>query len=129
MTGAERIAIEHACARLVALYANLNDEGRWDEVAELYSEVGSMTRPTAPDEPIVGREAILAAFRARAARATRHLCSNIVIDVVSDIEAIGVSAMALFMPGSAPRLGSFHDRFVFENGRWLFAERRGSLSF
>lgn len=129
MTEAERIAIEHACARLVALYANLNDEARWDELAALYSEGGSMTRPTAPDEPIVGREAILAAFRARPARATRHLCSNVVIDVVSDTEATGVSAMALFMPDSAPKLGSFHDRFVLENGRWLFAERRGSLSF
>ena len=36
---------------LIALYANLNDAARWDEVAALYTEDGSMTRPTAPDAP------------------------------------------------------------------------------
>lgn len=129
MSPADRIAIEHACAKLVALYANLNDEGRWDEIAALYAEDGSMTRPTQPDEPIVGRGAILAAFQARPARKTRHLCSNVVIDVVSPTEATGVSAMALFTPDGPPKLGSFHDRFVLKDGRWLFAARRGSLSF
>ncbi|WP_144098393.1 nuclear transport factor 2 family protein [Croceicoccus sediminis] len=129
MTEAERIAIEHACARLVALYANLNDEARWDDVASLYAPDGSMTRPTAPDEPIVGREAIAAAFKARPARKTRHICSNVVIDALSPTEAKGVSAMALFTPDAPPKLGSFHDDFVLMDGRWLFARRRGSLSF
>ena len=129
MNPAERIAIEHACAKLVAHYANLNDEARWEEIAALYAEDGVMTRPTSPDEPIVGRAAILAAFNARPARRTRHLCSNVVIDVHSPIEAPGVSAMALFTPDGPPKLGSFHDRFVLKDGCWLFARRQGSLSF
>lgn len=129
MTERDRIDIEHACAKLIARYANLNDEARWEDIAALYAQDGSMTRPTAPDDPIVGRQAILEAFTARPARQTRHICSNVVIDVISENEATGTSAMALFMPGAAPKLGSFHDRFVLEGGRWLFAERRGTLSF
>lgn len=61
----DRRAAEYDCARLIALYANLNDEARWDEVAALYAEDGVMYRPTAPDVGVEGREAILAAFKAR----------------------------------------------------------------
>ena len=129
MREAERASIEHACARLIAEYANLNDEGCWEDAAALYAEDGIMARPSAPDDHIVGREAILASFKARPARASRHLCTNIVIDVVSPVEATGKSAVALFMPDKAPKLGWFHDRFVQRNGRWLFAQRLGSLSF
>jgi hypothetical protein len=96
-----RRAIEADCARLIALYANLNDEARWDEAAALYAPDGLMTRPTAPDVPIVGREAILAAFKARPPRTTRHVCSNVVIEVESAREARGTSAMLLFT--GAPR--------------------------
>lgn len=72
----EQLRIEWRCARLIGLYANLNDEARWDEVAALFAEDGVMSRPSAPDVPIAGREAILAAFRARPARKTRHVCST-----------------------------------------------------
>ena len=54
MTADERRAIEQDCARLIALYANLNDEARWDEVAALYADDGVMVRPTAPDAPTQG---------------------------------------------------------------------------
>jgi hypothetical protein len=129
MTPDERRAIEHDCARLIALYANLNDEARWDEVAALYAEDGVMIRPTAPDKPARGRAAILAAFKARPPRVTRHICSNVVIDVESDALARGVSAMLLFTGASEPLIGSFHDRFVRTAEGWRFAERRGSLLF
>lgn len=129
MTADERATIEQACAKLIALYANANDAGDWDTVAALYAPDGRMARPTAPDDWIVGRDAILAAFRARPARATRHLCSNIVVDVLSPDTAVAESAMALFQPDAAPKLGGFHDRFVRIDGAWLFAERRGYLSF
>lgn len=129
MTDDERRAIEADCARLIALYANLNDSARWDEVAALYAEQGVMTRPTAPDAPIVGRDAILAAFRSRPPRTTRHVCSNVVIDVDSADEARGTSAMLLFTGAPAPLVGSFHDRFVRTPEGWRFAERRGTLFF
>jgi hypothetical protein len=129
MTEEQRRAIEQDCARLVARYANLNDSGRWDDVASLYAKDGRMARPTAPDEWIVGRDAILAAFLARPARTTRHVCSNVVIDVRSDSEATGESAMLLFTGEGVPKVGSFHDIFVRTDAGWLFAERRGSLIF
>lgn len=129
MTDAERRAIEADCARLIALYANLNDEARWDEVAALYTEGGLMTRPTAPDAPIIGRAAILAAFKGRPPRKTRHVCSNVVIDVESPTAARGISAMVLFTEGAAPLAGSFHDRFELTAEGWRFSERRGSLAW
>ena len=129
MTRDERRAIEWDCARLVSLYANLNDTARWEDVAALYTEDGIMARPTSPDAPIVGRAAILAAFRGRPPRKTRHLCSNVVIDVLSSTDACGESAMVLFTAEGPPLAGSFHDRFVLTADGWRFAERRGSLAF
>jgi hypothetical protein len=125
----DRRAVEADCARLIALYANLNDEARWEEVVALYAEDGVMVRPTAPNAPVAGREAILEAFKARPPRTTRHICSNVVIDVESDTTARGTSAMLLFTDEAAPLVGSFHDRFVLTDDGWRFAERRGSLIF
>lgn len=129
MNDDDRRAAEHDCARLIALYANLNDEARWDELAALYVEGGVMVRPTAPDAPIIGRDAILAAFHARPPRTTRHICSNVVIDVEGPATARGTSAMVLFTGEGAPLVGSFHDRFCLTLHGWRFAERRGSLLF
>lgn len=129
MTQDEVLRIEWACAKLVARYANLNDEAKWDEVAALYAEDGVMARPTAPDDLIVGQAAILASFKARPARATRHVCSNVVIDVDGPDAARGTSAMVLYLAGAAPIVGSFHDRFTLTPAGWRFAERRGSLTF
>lgn len=130
MTPEERRAIEWDCTRLVHLYAQLNDAARWAEAAALYAIDGTMTRPTAPDQPVVGRAAILAAFEGRPPRVTRHICSNVVIDVESDDSARGTSAMLLFSAADAPPLvGGFEDRFVLTDDGWRFAERRGTLTF
>lgn len=129
MTEQDHLAAEWACAKLIALYANLNDEARWDEVAALYTEGGLMTRPTAPDAPIIGREAILAAFKGRPPRKTRHICSNVVVTVESEATASAVSAMVLFTENGPPLAGSFHDRFELTPQGWRFAERRGSLAW
>lgn len=130
MTDAERFQIEWACARLINLYASLNDQARWDEVVDLYAPDGLMTRPTAPDQPIVGREALLAAFKARPPRKTQHVCANIVVTVEAPDAASATSAMLLFTSADAqPLVGTYRDHFVRLNGRWLFSERRGALSF
>ena len=124
-----RREIEQDCARLIARYANLNDAGQWEKLADLYAPDGRMSRPTAPDDWIEGRAAILAAFRARPPRKTRHVCSNVVIDATGPHEARGESAMLLFTGEGPPKVGSFHDRFVRIDGEWRFAERRGTLTF
>ena len=125
----ERFFAEWQCARLVALYANLNDAADWDAVAALYPKDGVMFRPTAPDQAVTGRAAILAVFQSRPLRTTRHVCSNVVIDVEGPAIARGTSAMLLFNGGPAPLVDSFHDRFALTADGWRFAERRGSLTF
>jgi len=141
MTPEQRRAIEWECTRLINLYANLNDQGRWPDVAALYTEDGLMTRPTAPDQAIVGRHALLASFVARPPRVSRHICANIVVTVESETRASACSNILLFT-GTAdadgglpirddgpPLVGEFHDVFALTADGWRFAERRGTLSF
>lgn len=126
----ERRAIEADCAALVARYANLNDAAAWEEVAALFAQDGRMARPTAPDDVIEGRAAILDAFASRPPRVTRHVCANVVVDVESPTTARGESAVVLYTGAdTAPVVGSFHDRYVLTDDGWRFAERRGSLTF
>jgi hypothetical protein len=119
MTDEERRAIEWECTRLINLYANLNDEARWEEAAALYAEDGLMTRPTAPDAPIVGRAALLAAFLARPPRTSQHVVGN-----------IAKSVILLFTSKEGPPLiGTYRDRFVRTDEGWRFSERRGALTW
>lgn len=130
MDASDRREIELACTRLIQLYATLNDAARWAEVAALYAPDGLMTRPTAPDQPIVGRDAILAAFEARSPRKTQHVCANVLVTVESEEAASATSVMLLFTDATSPPLvGTYRDRFVRLDDDWLFAERRGALSF
>ena len=136
-----RQAIEQECTRLINDYANLNDQARWEDVAALYAEDGLMTRPSAPDQPIIGREAILAAFQSRPPRISKHVCANIVVTVESETEASAYSVILLFSGKAAddgglpirddapPLVGDFRDRFTLTDDGWRFSERRGGLSF
>ena len=136
-----RRAIEWDCTKLINRYTLLNDAADWDAVAALYTEDGQMARPSAPDKPIVGREAILATFKSRPARAARHVVSNIVVDVVSETEATAMSVIVLYqgsasesggLPArdtSGPLIGTYTDRLRKTAQGWQFAERRGGLDF
>ena len=141
MSPAERREIEWECTRLINLYANLNDQGRWPEVAALYAEDGLMTRPTAPDQPIVGRDALLASFLSRPPRASRHICANIVVEVQSPSTAAAHSVILLFTgkvdpeggrptrDEGPPLVGDYRDRLVLTEEGWRFSDRRGGLTF
>ena len=134
-----RQAIEQECTRLINHYANLNDAGRWEEVTALYAEDGLMTRPSAPDQPIVGREALLAAFLARPPRISRHVCANIVVTVESETEASAYSVILLFSGKAAedgglpirddapPLVGDFRDRFLLTDKQKLQAAKKKAL--
>jgi SnoaL-like domain len=121
---------ERACERLIIDYAALNDAGDWDGVAALYVEHGRMSRPTAPDDFTEGRAAILAGFKARPPRTTRHICANLQVTAESETNARGTSQILLFTAADKPPLvGSYADRFVKTIEGWRFAERRGNLDF
>lgn len=126
----DRLIAERACERLILDYAALVDAADWAAVAALYTVDGRMSRPTAPDQFIAGRAAILAGFLARPPRTTRHICANIRVTLISPIEAVASSQILLFTGADGPPLvGSYADRMVDQGDGWRFAERRGSLDF
>jgi ketosteroid isomerase-like protein len=130
VTDQEQMLAERAIERLILDYAALNDAGDWDGVAAMYTANGRMSRPVAPDDYIEGRDAILAAFKARPPRTTRHICANIRVTVESEDSAVASSQIMLFTGADqAPMVGSYHDRLVRTEAGWRFAERRGSLDF
>lgn len=142
MTEAERLIIEAACAKLPLRFALLLDAQRYAEVAELFTRNGSFARPTAPTAAIEGQANILAAFQKRPAdKLSRHLISNVVIDVLGPDRAVG-SCYALLYTASVndkaeqfglqaqplQYVGGFEDEYALEDGVWKFARRRGSIA-
>ncbi len=135
----ERLQIERACERLVYAYSRALDVGDMSSAADFFAANGSMARPMAPTQIIQGRENIRASLLTRPKTLlTKHLATNIVIDVESADAARGISYLTRIAttPGNAepPFLsqgpiyfGQFEDRFVRENGAWKFLERRGSI--
>ncbi len=136
-----KLVIEQACTRLILRYAALLDASQWDEVAALYIPEGRMSRPTAPDDFIVGREAILASFKARSPRISRHICSNIFVTVESETRASALSQILLYTGTAAtdggapiqsaapPMVGTYQDIMDKTADGWRFDSRRGSLDF
>ena len=136
---AERIEIERACERIVYAYSRALDLGDMSAAADFFAENGSMARPMAPQQIIQGRETIRTALLSRPKTLlTKHLATNVMIDVVSREEARGLSYLTMISttPGDAAApyvsagpiyFGEFKDRFVRESGEWKFLERRGSI--
>ena len=130
-----------AITELITRYAALNDAGDWEALAALYAEDGRMSRPTAPDEFITGRTAILASFRSRPRRAARHIVANVLVTLDADGRARASSQILLFtgsaaedgglplLSGAPPLIGSYDDTLVKTAQGWRFAVRRGSLDF
>lgn len=140
LSAADRIEIERACERIVYAYSRALDLGDLSAAADFFAENGSMARPMMPDQVIQGREAIRAALLTRPKTLlTRHVASNVMIDVESRDSARGISYLTMIavtpppeakapFPTTGPLyFGEFKDRFVRENGVWKILERRGSI--
>ena len=141
MSDIERLLIAGACRDLIHRYAYLNDERDFEALADLFTEDAVFCRPSAPDDAIVGRAAILKSFNARpAGTATFHVCSDVLIDVDSPQRARARSRILLLsgaqgMDGSHPEPaalkpllpGTFHDELRLTAAGWRFARRIGSL--
>lgn len=134
MTNIDRFIAEHACERLIKRFAVLNDENRYEEMVQMFTEDGSFARPSQPENLISGRQALLESFQSRPLRLSRHFISNVVVDIKSETTATALSYVLLFTSeadakeASAPYLfGRFKDRFKCVNGEWLFAQRLGSI--
>jgi 3-phenylpropionate/cinnamic acid dioxygenase small subunit len=136
-------AIERECARLVLRSLRAFDERDWTGYSQLFTEDGVFVRANAPAEPLLGREAIRRALAQRpASRVTRHLCTNLEIDVLDEERARGFCYLLLYAgDASQPeavlgraadgvqRLGEYRDTFVRTSAGWRIGRREGRLVF
>jgi hypothetical protein len=139
-SAAECLEIERACERIIYAYSRALDLGDMSAAADFFAENGAFARPMAPTVVIQGREAIRAALLTRPkALLTKHVATNVMIDVESRDEARGLSYLTMI--STTPTAGTdapyvsagpvyfceFVDRYVREGGEWKFLERRGSI--
>jgi len=134
MSPIERMLAEHQCEKLIKRFAVLNDAGEYEQMVQMFAPEGAFARPSAPAELIQGRENILAAFKARPARISRHLISNILVDVTDANNATALSYVLLFTAEAGSNeakppylLGCFRDRLECIDDQWLFVERLGTV--
>jgi hypothetical protein len=141
LSSLERLEVESACQRLSYEYMRALDGNDWDSLANCFAERGVLARPMQPEQLIEGRDAIRASMQARPkGLTTRHLATNVMIDVISQEFATGVTTLAMigctpaedtkppFESGGPLYFGEFRDRFVREGGQWKILERRGSIA-
>src|SRR5215471_8020539 len=96
LSALERIEIERACERLVYGYSRALDLGDMSAAADFFAENGSMSRPMAPSQVIQGRETIRASLLTRPKTLlTKHLATNVIIDVESRTSARGISYLTM----------------------------------
>ncbi|MCP3854443.1 MAG: nuclear transport factor 2 family protein [Actinomycetia bacterium] len=137
-----RLLDERACERLINVYCQLVDRGEAAAMADLFTE-DAVWRST---EGVVmtGRDEIRAGFLRRQGvtrRQSRHLCTNVVIDIDGD-QATGTCYLVNFRhdsetgtaehpaPADAPKyVGEYQDRFVRTPAGWRFTERVADMVF
>jgi ketosteroid isomerase-like protein len=135
MTPIDRLIAEQDIARLITRFGLLNDSGDWAGVSAMFTDDAKFIRPAGGD-PVMGREAIHASFASRPPRKSCHLITNIVVDVISENEAVARSTLTLLAAPvgateavSPALVGGFKDRLVRTADGWKFAERAGFLDF
>jgi hypothetical protein len=141
LSGEDRLLIEGACRDLVMRYTVLVDDGRADEVADLFTRDG---RWVAPGLELRGRDELREGFARRAQRTdrvSRHVCTNFHLSEVSADHAVGSVYLTLYRHDRADgeagpvdhtrsaMVGVYRDRFTRTEAGWLIADRRLELDF
>jgi hypothetical protein len=130
--------IQWECQQLLNRMTTLTDQRDWEALAMCYTEDAVLARPSDPDNPIVGRDAILTSLKARPLRATAHLVGNSVFDIVTPEKVEVVSRVWLVsgpvddnslpvISDSPIIIGTFTDQLVWVDGTWLNSRRMGSI--
>lgn len=140
MNDVEAMLIERACTRVILDSAAANDERQWAALAALYTPDGVVVRPNG--QRLVGRDEIERAYAGGSPdRVTRHLCSNVRVDVVGPDEARAVTTVLIVsgqrsddpdvtfgvVPNEHHAVGEFADRLVRTDEGWRIAERQASV--
>jgi len=140
MDEAQLLLIERACERLVTTYCHLVDHGQAAEIAALFTDDGAWT---SSETAMTGRLEIMRGFQRRQnnhLRRSRHICSNLLIDVLDADNARGVAYVTLYRhdgpagrktsPLGAPELvGEYRDTFARTTEGWRFRRREVSVDF
>jgi ketosteroid isomerase-like protein len=132
-----RLIAEQACAALITRYTHLVDEGQASGVADLFTADGVWA---SPESTFDGQDAIRTAFlrREQSGRRSRHVCTNVTVDVEDEAHATGLCYLTLYRTdaegtparGTTPDLiGVYRDRFTRTEDGWRFASRRTEVTF
>lgn len=128
------VALEHACARLILDLARFTDDGNYPSALALFSDDATMDRD---GEIFSGIAALRKAYAGRPAnRITRHVVSNIVVQLVGSDQARATSYVTVYRhlvdpkhaeppyqtPG-ADVLGQYLDHLVRTSAGWRLASR------
>jgi hypothetical protein len=136
----ERLRIELACQRLVTLYCHYVDHGHAARIAELFTEDGVWH---SPEITMDGLEQIRKGFtlrQERRERMSRHVCNNVLIDVIDSDHAQGCVYLTLYrFDGDPDRkisplegaslVGEYRDEFRRTPAGWCFSRREIHVSF
>jgi ketosteroid isomerase-like protein len=139
LTETERRNIEQACAALSVDYCDMIDAKDYQRLREVFAEDALFAPPNAPDHPLRGADAIVAALSAiPAVLVTQHFALNIRVRAES-ADTAGGSCRILLLTADAnepetgegrkaaekQRVGIYRDRYVRTPAGWRIAERRG----
>ena len=134
MNDLERLAIEHACMKLMVGYCVHADHDQADEFAALFAEDGVWVQGSGGE--IRGRDALRAYIRGRPGRTlTRHMITNLLVDVVNDNAATGIAYALVFRDRDYDGSGSaamrapgsvveYRDEFTRTPEGWKIQRRR-----
>jgi hypothetical protein len=139
MDDLKRLIIEAECTRLMHSFNWAVDAMDYDQVESLFDSECIFSRA---DKYFYGYSGLRESLNGRPKdRTTRHLSSNIVIDIVDDDNATGKACCVVYgyrgaiAPGAEAHLGVpdsliLHEtKFVRRDGKWRIAHLHIGLSF
>lgn len=135
----EQLLVKTACRELIMQTAAYADAGDFDAMTQQFSSAAILQRPGG--EPLEGRDAILASYRARPAeRISQHLLLGTRFTHVSAEQASAITQVQLWnalstdAPGPFGRpargralVGHFKDELCLENGEWKIQRREAGF--
>ena len=140
MEDLERLLIERECERLVVKYCHYVDHGEASRIADLFTEDGVWHSAEAT---MNGVEEIRKGFglrEANAARMSRHVCNNFLVDILDEDHARGCVYLTLYRHDGDPDrkysplvgpvlVGEYRDDFLRTPEGWRIQRREVFVSF
>jgi ketosteroid isomerase-like protein len=139
----QRIISEQACERLMYEYARLVDSGHASGIPDLFTDNAVWTG--ADGRNMNGRAELVTAFSGREAlarRQSRHVITNVIVDVIDEDEATGTAYLINYRhdaaegvadnpaPAGHPKfVGDYHLRFRRVGDKWRIVSLQFDLAF